>query len=102
MHARLDESAGVYDVSAYLIAQLGKNYAVNQGHTIGGNELMDQAFDVLQRVQRQIGGGVTFLECEDNPILLNIYQNDHNRFRLYGERFSERDNTKYWQLLRFF
>lgn len=59
-HARLDESTGVYDVSAYLIAQFGKNYAVDEGHSIRGDELMDQAFDILQRVQRQIGGGVVF------------------------------------------
>lgn len=70
MHARMDESIQAYSVSAYLIAQFGKNYGVNGGHSISGNVLMDMAFDVLERVQREIGGGVVFLECEDNPVLL--------------------------------
>lgn len=34
MHARLDETIGEYNVSAYLIAQFGKNYAVDGGHTL--------------------------------------------------------------------
>lgn len=72
------------------------------GHSISGDELMDMAFDVLDRVQRHIGGGVVFLECEDNPVILKFYQNDHNRFRLFGERYSEREQVKYLKLLRFF
>ncbi len=102
MHARMDESIQAYSVSAYLIAQFGKNYGVDGGHSISGDELMDMAFDVLERVQRHIGGGVVFLECEDNPALLKFYQNDHNRFRLFGERYSEREQVKYLKLLRFF
>lgn len=101
-HARMDEFLQVYSVSAYLIAQFGKNYSVDGGYTISGDELMDLVFDVLERVQRQIGGGVVFLECEDNPALLKFYQNDHNRFRLFGERYSEREQVKYLKLLRFF
>lgn len=102
MHARMDESIQAYSVSAYLIAQFGKNYGVDGGHSISGDELMDMAFNVLERVQREIGGGVVFLECEDNPVLLKFYQNDHNRFRLFGERYSEREQVKYLKLLRFF
>ncbi len=102
MHARMDESIRAYSVSAYLIAQFGKNYGVDGGHSISGDELMDMAFDVLERVQRQIGGGVVFLECEDNPVLLKFYQNGHNRFRLFGERYSEREQIQYLKLLRFF
>lgn len=102
MHARMDESIQAYSVSAYLIAQFGKNYGVDGGHSISVDELMDMAFDVLERVQREIGGGVVFLECEDNPVLLKFYQNDHNRFRLFGERYSEREQVKYLKLLRFF
>jgi hypothetical protein len=102
MHARIDETIEAYSVSAYLIAQFGKNYGVNGGETITGNELMDLTFDVLERVQHQIGGGVIFLECEDNPVLLEFYQNNHNRFRMFGERYSDADHIKYLKLLRFF
>lgn len=63
---------------------------------------MDMAITVLQGVQKQVGGGVVFLECEDKPKLLKFYQNEHNNFKVYGERFSEIDNIKYLQLLKFF
>jgi len=32
--------------------------------SIRGDELMDMIFDVLERVQREIGGGVVFLDRE--------------------------------------
>ena len=102
MHARLEENSQAYQVSAYLIAQFGKNYGVNHGREISGNELMDLVFGILEQVQRQIGGGIVFLECEDNPVLLKFYQNEHNRFRLFGERFSDKEQVKYLKLLRLF
>jgi len=102
MHAKLDESTNCYDVSAFLIAQFGKNYAVEDGKTISGNRLMDYVFVVLADVQHLIGGGVVFLECEENEKLLQFYQGDNNRFRHYGERISDNEHQKYLQLLRFF
>ena len=63
---------------------------------------MDMAISVLSKVQRQVGGGIVFLECEDNDILVNFYQNDNNRFVAYGERFSNKENINYKQLLRLF
>lgn len=102
MHAKLDECTSSYDVSAFLIAQFGKNYAVQDGAAINGNRLMDYVFDLLLRVQHLVGGGVVFLECEEKDKLLEFYQNDNNRFKLYGERYSEKEQKKYLQLLRFF
>lgn len=63
---------------------------------------MESAMEVLSAVQHDVGGGIVYLECEDKPQLLSFYQNEHNYFRVFGERFSEEDNTKYIQLLRFF
>lgn len=102
MHARFDEVSNCYDVSAFLVAQFGKNYSVLNGNAISGNHLMDQVFSVLYEAQRLIGGGVVFLECEEKDKLLEFYQNDNNRFKPYGERFSESEQKKYLQLLRFF
>ncbi len=100
--AQLDESSGSYTVSAFLIAQFGKNYAIEQPDGWNGVRLMEKTFETLEKVQRQIGGGVVYLECEDNEHLLEFYQNQHNRFHSFNERFSDADNTKYIQLLRFF
>ena len=47
LHARLDESTNCYDVSAFLIAQLGKNYSVENGNTISGNLLMSYVFNIF-------------------------------------------------------
>ena len=67
-YARFDTEIHAYNVSAFLIAQLGKNKNVKGNEHISGNQLMDIAISVLQSVQRQVGGGVVFLECEDKQI----------------------------------
>ena len=100
--ARLDTGIHAYSVSAFLIAQFGKNENAQGNEHISGDQLMDFAISVLRNVQRQVGGGVVFLECEDKPGLLNFYQNEHNKFKIYGERFSDSDQVRYIQLLRFF
>ncbi len=101
-YAQLDEDTNSYMVSAFLIAQFGKNYEEREGEPVSGNSLMDNAMDILTAVQHDVGGGVVYLECEDKPQLLSFYQNDNNCFRVFGERYSEVDQTKYIQLLRFF
>jgi len=101
-YAKLDEATGCYNASAFLIAQFGKNYAIENGKTISGNQLMDYVFIILTQVQHLIGGGIVFLECEEKDKLLKFYRNDNNFFRIYGERISEKENKKYLQLLRFF
>ncbi len=72
------------------------------GETISGNELMDCAFEVLGDVQKRIGGGLVFLECENKKKLLDFYQNDHNKFMVYGTRRDYDSNIEYSQLLRVF
>lgn len=100
--AVLDEETGSYTVSAFLIAQFGKNYAVSNGKGIKGSELMELALGILERVQCEIGGGIVFLECEDKPRLLEFYQNEKNGFIPFDERYSILDRTKYIQLFHFF
>ncbi|MBP3200071.1 MAG: GNAT family acetyltransferase [Lachnospiraceae bacterium] len=97
---KLDEATNTYDVSAFLIAQFGKNTSLPQAIT--GNEMMNMALSVLSKVQREIGGGIVFLECEDNDKLLEFYENENNRFIIYGNRYSNKENIMYKQLLRLF
>ena len=98
--ARLDKATGDYMASAFLIAQFGKNYGVDDGKRITGNQLMDVANDILVNIQRQIGGGIIYLDCEDIEKLKNFYVGEN--FQMFGERFSEEDNQKYLQYMRFF
>ncbi len=99
-YARLDRATGEYMASAFLIAQFGKNYAVDEGGRISGSELMNIANDILVNIQRQIGGGIIYLDCEDREKLKRFYEDE--KFQTFGERFSEEDNQKYIQYMRFF
>lgn len=99
-HARLDEATDSYILSAFLVAQFGKNYQYGEANAFKGNELMDMTIVTLKEIQRQIGGGVVYLECEDKPQLLSFYQNKENRYQIFGDRYSERDAVKYIQLMK--
>lgn len=99
-HARLDEATDSYILSAFLVAQFGKNYQYGESNVLKGNELMDITIVTLKEIQRQIGGGVVYLECEDKPQLLSFYQNKENRYQIFGDRYSERDAVKYIQLMK--
>ena len=91
--ARLDRATGDYMASAFLIAQFGKNYGVDNGMRITGKQLMDVANDILVNIQRQIGGGIIYLDCEDNEKLQQFYINEN--FHKFGERFSDEEEQKY-------
>ena len=87
---------------AYLIAQFGKNYNLPVNKRICGNDLMNCAFDALHDVQRRIGGGIAFLECENKPKLLDFYQHCDNQFTVSGNRTSTKTNINYIQLIHLF
>ncbi|MBQ9389667.1 MAG: GNAT family acetyltransferase [Synergistaceae bacterium] len=99
-YARLDRSTGDYMASAFLIAQFGKNYGVDNGKRISGRDLMNIANDILVNIQNQIGGGIIYLDCEDNESLKQFYTDE--KFQPFGERFSDEDKQKYIQYMRFF
>ena len=98
--AKYDPAIDAFTVSAFLIAQLGKNFANPNSRYLSGRVLLEVAFNVLRDVQDQIGGQVVFLECEKgNSKLLNFYS--RNGFVLFGERVSEDDGITYLQLFQF-
>ena len=96
--SELSEEDKSYKISAFLIAQFSKNFAC-ENCPITGDELMNLAIEVLENVQKQIGGCVVYLECENKEELLAFYQNDQNRFRIFDIRESK-DGTIYQQLFR--
>ena len=97
--SKLDEAKQSYMVSAFLLAQFGKNYGVEDGKRITGAELMAVAMDQLREVQDQIGGTLVYLDCEAHAGLIRFYE-DQN-FVLFGERISENDGKRYLQYLNF-
>lgn len=97
-----DQDSHCFTVSAFLIAQFGKNYSLKPELRINGSELMSLALEQLKTVQHLVGGGTVFLECEDVLPLLSFYQSGSCNFFRYGIRTSETDGIEYHQLLRFF
>ena len=80
--SELDESNGTYTLSAYLIAQLGKNYTNGANERITGEQLLQSAVDTIKELQYMAGGMVIFLEADDDEKLINFYEakNGFKRF----------------------
>ncbi len=98
-YARLDKEKNSYLVSAFLLAQLGKNYALEKEERISGEDLMDCVDSVLDEVQYRIGGGVVYLDSIDNKHLVHFYE-DISGYRKIAERVSDTNETKYLQYLK--
>ena len=98
-YSRLDKQTGNYMASAFLLAQFGKNYGVDDGKRISGTNLMELVRDILVDVQRRIGGGIVYLDCEDKAGLLAFYEKEG--FNRFDERFSQEDDQKYIQFMGF-
>ena len=79
-----DEKSDTYTMSAYLIAQLGKNFTNGADQKITGEELLALAWDKIKEIQYLGGGVVTFLEAENEEKLLSFYRN--NRFSQFDTR----------------
>ena len=69
--SELNEQNHTYNMAAYLIAQLGKNYNNGANDRITGEELLGLAIKQLQQLQYLAGGMVVFLETlnEENCCL---------------------------------
>lgn len=82
--SELDKKSDTYTMSAYLIAQLGKNYTDGRNNKITGKDLIELARMVIEEMQYMGGGMVTFLEAENEEKLLSFYRN--NRFSQFDAR----------------
>ena len=100
--SELDESAGTYTLSAYLIAQLGKNFANNANERITGGQLLQAAIETINELQYMAGGMVVFLEAEDNEKLMDFYENKNGfkRFSVRQVEPKDGDNHELVQLLK--
>ena len=98
--SELDENLDTYNMSAYLIAQLAKNYTNDCDKEITGAELIELAWMVIEELQYMEGGVVAFLEAEPREKLLSFYQT--NRFQQFDTRqtTSSEEQHELVQLLR--
>ena len=72
--SEIDKGEQTYNLAAYLIAQLGKNYNDRAIGRITGKELLEAAIRQIQGLQYQAGGMVAFVEAENKAKLLSFYE----------------------------
>ncbi len=96
--SELDKKSDTYTMSAYLIAQLGKNYSENAGKMITGAELLGLAWDKIKATQYMFGGMVTFLEAENEEKLLSFYHDNH--FSQFDTRQTTSDTDESHELVQ--
>lgn len=99
-YGSFDKDTNSYLMSAFLLAQFGKNYALGEDDRIAGLALMECVDSILKKIQFQVGGGVVYLDSLDNEHLVHFYS-DVCGYRKISERISDSNNTKYLQYLKF-
>jgi hypothetical protein len=80
-----DAESGNYLLSAYLIAQLGKNFNSRGNKIITGEQLLNLAIEKIKELQYMVGGLVVFLEAENEPKLIDFYEHE-NGFKHFDTR----------------
>jgi hypothetical protein len=99
--SELDEETQSYNMAAYLIAQLGKNYADSANERITGVEQLELAWQVVEQMQQLGGGMVTFLEANNEEKLLKFYtDNGFQRFDTRQTVSKDKEPHELVQLLR--
>lgn len=94
----LDDDGKTYTAALYLIAQIGKNYALPKEDRISGGELIQKAFAILRAAQKLVGGKMVLVDRElDRPKLLDFYKG--NNFRSWNTRHSKKDGVDYDQMI---
>ena len=97
--AERNDETGSFTAGLYLIAQIGKNYALPEECRISGGDLMSLALDKLRAAQDLVGGKMVMVEREaDREKLLSFYQS--NGFKSWNARFDKKDKVQYDQMIR--
>ena len=91
-----DKNNNSFIVPAILIAQFSRNFFGNQ--TISGQDLMAIALSYIKAVQSQVGGLITFLECEPVEKLVEFYKSQG--FRLLSEKTISKTDKELLQMYR--
>lgn len=91
------DAEGNLTTAVYLIAQIGKNYALPEERRISGAELLELALMVFRGTKKAIGGKLVMVEREiDRPRLLDFY--NANGFKSWTTRVNARDGMVYDQM----
>lgn len=94
----LNEQEQTYNLAAYLIAQLGKNYNNGANKRISGRELLGLAIQQVKQLQYLAGGMVIFLEAANEEKLLSFYR--ENGFQQFDTRLTDSSNSEPHELIQ--
>ena len=100
--SEFDEVNKTYNLSAYLIAQLGKNYYDRLNKRITGKQLLQTAIDTIKVLQYMAGGMVVFLEAENEEKLMSFYEKDNGfkQFDIKERKIGKANENMLVQLLK--
>ncbi len=88
---------GNFHAAVYLIAQIGKNFAIPQTRQISGTQLIGMALDEFRMIKLHVGGKLVMVEREDDrPKLHAFYQT--NGFKSWTKRNDANSKARYDQM----
>lgn len=97
--SEVNEETGNYTASVFLLAQIGKNYAVQRQYQVSGRDLLEVALDKLRAVQDLIGGKLVLIERETERMKLHDFYKA-NGFKSWNSRYDKNDKVQYDQMIR--
>ena len=92
-----EDESGNFHAAVYLIAQIGKNYALPKENQISGARLIGLALDEFRTIKRRIGGKLVMVERENNCPKLQSFYNT-NGFKSWTMRQDAKDGIVYDQM----
>lgn len=92
-----DKANNSFIVPAILIAQFSKNFT-RSVLSISGSDLMAITLEYVRSIQSQVGGLITFLECEPIEKLVNFYRSQS--FRLLNKKTISKTDKELLQMYR--
>lgn len=100
--SELNEEKQTYHMAAYLIAQLGKNFADDANGKITGKQLLEIAMKHVKKEQYAIGGMVVFIETEKTEKMLKFYdlENGFKEFETKETRTKGKEPQQLIQMLK--
>ena len=97
--AELNERSSEYTTALYLIAQIGKNYAIEESQRITGGVLLNLAIEKLRDAQKIVGGKLVLVEREAERTKLHDFYKA-NGFKSWNSRYDKNDKIQYDQMIR--
>ncbi|WP_241433531.1 hypothetical protein [Listeria floridensis] len=60
------------------MGQLGKNYSsiAREANAVSGKELLELVYRTIRKIHMLVGGRILYLECENNPKVIQFYINN--------------------------